>query len=65
MAASAVVLFFLFFPGRAEAYVDPASGSYILQLILAGFLGALFALKVFWHRLVGFFKGLFARRPES
>ena len=37
------------FPERAEAYIDPGTGSYVLQLLLAGILGALFALKVFWR----------------
>lgn len=52
---------FLFFPDRVEAYVDPGTGSYVLQLLLAGLLGALFALKVFWHRMMNFFKNLLAR----
>lgn len=48
-------------PARASAYVDPGTGSYVLQLLLAGILGALFALKVFWHRTVGFVKDLVRR----
>lgn len=62
-ALVAVVLFLLLFlfPARAQAYVDPGTGSYVLQLLIAGFLGALFALKVFWHKMIGFFKGLLGR----
>ena len=57
----------LFLPAPARAYVDPGTGSYVLQLLIAGLLGALFALKVFWHKLVAFFKGLFGRpsRPSG
>lgn len=51
----------LLFPASAKAYVDPGTGSYVLQMVLAGLLGALFALKVFWHRMVGFFKRRFGR----
>lgn len=54
----------LFFPARAQAYVDPGTGSYVLQLLIAGLLGALFALKVFWYKIVRFFKGLFGRRDR-
>lgn len=61
-----VGLFFLLllFPARAQAYIDPGTGSYVLQLLIAGLLGALFALKVFWHKMIGFFKGLFGRREK-
>ena len=45
----------------AQAYIDPATGSFILQALVAGFLGALFALKMFWHRIVGFFRSLTSR----
>jgi hypothetical protein len=64
----ALVFFFsllLFFPVRAQAYVDPGTGSFVLQLLIAGLLGALFALKVFWYKMVGFFKGLFGRREKT
>jgi hypothetical protein len=51
----------LLIPATAQAYIDPGTGSYVVQLLLAGILGALFALKVFWRRVVSFFKGLFGR----
>ncbi|MFZ5981202.1 MAG: hypothetical protein ACOYVF_11285 [Candidatus Zixiibacteriota bacterium] len=35
----------------ALAYIDPATGSYILQIILAGLLGALFTVKMFWKKI--------------
>ena len=34
------------FTQDAHAYIDPASGSYLLQFLLAGLLGGLFALKM-------------------
>jgi len=40
---------------EAHAYLDPGTGSYILQVLIAGLFGALFMLKVFWGRIVGFF----------
>ncbi|MCB0733142.1 MAG: hypothetical protein H6608_02660 [Flavobacteriales bacterium] len=41
----------------ASAYLDPGSGSYILQMIIAGAVGGAYAIKLYWQRLVGFFKG--------
>lgn len=44
-------------PVPASAYVDPGAGSYMVQMAVAGALGALYLLKVFWRRIVGFFAG--------
>jgi hypothetical protein len=44
-------------PPIVFAYLDPGTGSYLLQLALAGLLGASYAVKHFWARL----KGLFSR----
>lgn len=33
---------------EAWAYVDPGTGSYVLQTLVAGALGAAFAVKTFW-----------------
>ncbi len=40
----------------AHAYVDPGSGSVAVQAILAGFLGFLLALKIYWKKLVNLFR---------
>ena len=45
----------LFLVREAHAYLDPGTGSYILQILIAGLFGALFMLKMFWGRIVGFF----------
>ncbi len=48
------------FPGRAFAYLDPGTGSYMFQLLIATVIGALFALKVYWGKVALFFKKIFA-----
>ena len=40
---------------EAHAYLDPGTGSYIIQILIAGLFGALFMLKVFWGSIMGFF----------
>lgn len=38
-------------------YIDPGSGSYLLQAIIAAALGAGFWIKMSWHRIKTFFGG--------
>jgi hypothetical protein len=38
-------------PGRAHAYVDPSTGSILLQVLVAGALGAAFTVKQWWGRV--------------
>lgn len=40
----------------ASAYLDPGSGSYIIQMIIAGFVGGAYAIKLYWQRILIFFK---------
>ena len=60
-AVVAAALLFLIFAEQADAYIDPGSGSYILQLILAGLLGAGVAVKIYWKRI----KGAILRTPSE
>jgi hypothetical protein len=46
----------LFLSTDARAYIDPSSGSYFFQFLLAGLLGVVFSIKVFWRRITGLFK---------
>lgn len=39
----------------AFAYLDPGTGSMILQLLLGGVAGAMVVGKLYWHRLKEFF----------
>ena len=48
------------FPGVAFAYLDPGTGSYMFQLLIATVIGALFALKVYWGKVALFLKKIFA-----
>ena len=38
-------------------YIDPGSGSYLIQAIVAAVVGAAFWIKMSWHRIKGFFSG--------
>lgn len=56
-----LTLLLLALPSVAQAYLDPGTGSYVVQLLIGGLLGGLFALGVFWRRVLAFFKRLFRR----
>lgn len=44
-------LIFLTLPAFAAAYIDPGSGSLILQFLLAAIFGSLLFIKVLWQRV--------------
>jgi hypothetical protein len=50
------IVFFIFFCSNAYAYLDPGTGSMILQLLLGGIAGLAIIAKLFWHKLVNIFK---------
>jgi len=47
------------------AYLDPGSGSYILQIIIAFLVGGLCTTKLFWNKIKAFFKNLFSGKEKS
>jgi len=42
---------------KPHAYLDPGSGSIIIQLLLAIGAGILFAVKIYWNRIKQLFTG--------
>ena len=40
----------------AHAYLDPGTGSIILQLLLGGVAGFAMVAKLYWHRLTSVFR---------
>ncbi len=53
---AAMILFLLFvfgfaFASSAQAYLDPGTGSYVCQIMLAGILGGIFVIKLYWARI--------------
>ena len=62
-----LALYFVFaaVPATVYAYVDPGTGSYVFQLILAFFLGGFLGAKVFWRKIKAFFTAIFFRGKKK
>ncbi len=62
-----LLLLTLWLPARdAHAYLDPGTGSFLLQAVIAVVMGALLSLKLYWQQLKSFFAGKRDRRsPEQ
>jgi predicted Kef-type K+ transport protein len=70
MSTSLVVLFFTIglllslLETRAYAYIDPGTGSYLFQIMVASLIGAGFAIKTYWSRIKKFVKNLLRKNSS-
>jgi hypothetical protein len=47
------------------AYLDPGSGSFILQLLIAAILGGIVAIRAYWGRIKNFIRGIFSSNGKE
>ena len=59
-----LAILFLISGGPAYAYLDPGSGSYILQLLLGGVAGIAVLFKLYWNQFLAFFGVLRSPNPS-
>lgn len=50
---------------RNNAYLDPGSGSYFIQLLIASLMGALFVLGTYRKKIIQIIKNLFSRQKSN
>ncbi len=55
--ALAVALAMVLLPAPALAYIDPGTGSFVIQGIIAAVVGAGIAVKMYWHRIKSLLTG--------
>ena len=60
-----VVLLMIAFAQPAHAYIDPGSGSYLIQAILAGLLGILYFFKGIRTWIMSFFARLLGKGTDE
>jgi hypothetical protein len=51
-------------PTVVFAYLDPGSGSYFFQILIAGILGGAYAIKIYFKRLVEFINNLYSKKSK-
>ena len=57
LAAAALTM-----PSGAWAYIDIGTGSYLLQILAGIFFGGLYVVKIYWKKIVSFFRHF--RHPD-
>ena len=50
---------------NTHGYIDPGTGSLIIQGLIAGIIGGVFLVKVFWRRITAFLSNLFSRAKKG
>jgi hypothetical protein len=62
--AAACVVVLVITPTPAFAYLDPGTGSVIIQGILGAIVGGIFVVRLYWRRLLTFL-GIRKQDPEE
>ena len=59
------IIIYLLFANNANAYLDPGSASLVLQGILAGIVGGIATLGIYWSRFKQFLKNIFTNQSSE
>jgi hypothetical protein len=57
-----IALTVLAFPLQAFAYLDPGTGSYLYQILIAALVGSLFLIKIWFKNIKTFIIGIFSKK---
>ena len=49
-----MMVYVVHMPSVVLGYIDPGTGSLVLQVVIGGILGALFVMKNYWRRIIRF-----------
>jgi len=53
------------FPRRVDAYLDPTTGSMVLQIVIGGFLTIAAVVRIYWGKLRRLFRKKDDRTPPA
>ena len=56
-----IFLFFFILTTKAHAYLDPGTGSIILQAIIGAFAAFFTSIYIFWNKVKNFYKKIFKK----
>ncbi len=57
-------LLFIGFTSNAWAYLDPGTGSYLIQVIVGVAAGAVFTIRQYWTQIVAFWHKIRSKKKE-
>lgn len=52
-------------PKLMFGYIDPGTGSYIIQLLIASLVGVSFVVKIFWKKIKLFFGNILKKKSRN
>jgi len=55
----------IFYSMPAYAYLDPGTGSFVIQILIGAVLSTFFAVKMFWKKITAFVRRFFNAGAES
>jgi len=58
------LIVFALTPSNMYGYIDPGTGSYIIQILIAGGAAGLYTVKVYWKGIKSFFTSKFKRSKK-
>lgn len=62
-------LYFIFFafvlPAKTYAYLDPGTGSMMIQVVIGFVVGGLYLIKLYWKKIVNFFSTRFGNNDKK
>ena len=60
-----IFLSFFIFTTNAHAYLDPGTGSIVLQAIVGGFAAFFTSIYIFWNKVKNFCKKIFNKNKKK
>jgi len=56
---------FFFIPVNTYAYLDPGTGSFVIQIIIAFALGAIIFIKIYFNKIKDFFSKILLKKKSK
>lgn len=60
-----IILYCLIIPTFAYAYIDPGTGSYVVQVVIGILLGVILSIRILWIHIISFIKKLLKIRDNK
>ena len=52
-------------PRQAYAYLDPGTGSLLIQMLIGGVVAALYTIKMYWYKIKSSIKNIFSQDDKQ